>query len=161
MRKLISLVALGLTIACVVDAAAQTSSKDGSSSKDKMPAGSIKLPIPDHEIPCDVSVWKDSFTILKVTHDQDNNQVVFLLKTKRAFKFTDDGFTAPLRFYDEDGVSLVKDANLKFEAKLTTLKVGENTRLYLTLPDEDTLKKTKKCQAVIKGFFADPDKKKK
>jgi hypothetical protein len=96
-----------------------------------------------------------------VTHDQDNNQVVFLLKTKRAFKFTDDGFTAPLRFYDEDGVSLVKDANLKFEAKLTTLKVGENTRLYLTLPDEDTLKKTKKCQAVIKGFFADPDKKKK
>ena len=29
-----------------------------------------------------------------------------------------------------------------------------------TTTAEDTLKKTKKCQAVIKGFFANPDKKK-
>jgi hypothetical protein len=156
MRKLISWTALGLAIALASDAPAQTSSKD----KNKTPAGAtLKLPIPDFEIPCDVSVWKDSFTILKVTHDKDNNQVVFLLKTKRAFAFTDDGFTAPLRFFDEDGVNLVNDANLKFEADITKLKVGENTRLYLTLPEEDTLKKTKKCQAVIKGFFANPDKK--
>jgi hypothetical protein len=156
MRRLISWTAFGLAIALAADATAQTSSKD----KTKSPAGSIKLPIPDYEIPCDVSVWKDSFTILKVSHDKDNNQVVFLLKTKRAFAFTDDGFVAPMRFFDEDGVNLVNEANLKFEADITKLKVGENTRMYLTLPDEDTLKKTKKCQAVIKGFFANPDKKK-
>src|SRR5262249_3004329 len=120
MRKLISFIALGLTVALVADASAQTSSKD----KTKTPAGaSIKLPIPDYEIPCDISVWKDSFTVLKVTHDKDNNQVVFLLKTKRAFAFTDDGFVAPLRFFDEDGVNLVNDTNLKFEADITKLKV--------------------------------------
>lgn len=156
MRKLFAWTVLGLALALVTDAAAQTSSKD----KGKTTGGaSIKLPIPDYEIPCDVSAWKDSFTILKVTHDKDNNQVVFLLKTKRAFAFTDDGFTAPMRFFDEDGVNLVKDANLKFEGDITKLKSGENTRMYLTLPDEDTLKKTKKCQAVIKGFFANPDRK--
>jgi len=126
----------------------------------KLPPGHILLPVPDCDIPCDISVWKDSFALVKVTHSKDDNQIVFLLKTKRQFAFTDDGFTAPMRFFDHDGVNLVNYANLKFEQNITTLKVGENTRLYLTLPDEKTLKKTKRCEAVIKGFFANPERKK-
>src|SRR5262245_41373778 len=66
----------------------------------------FKLPIPEFDIPCDVSVWKGSFQITKVSHNKDEGKVVFLLKTLKQFKFTDDGFTAPLRFFDEDNVSL-------------------------------------------------------
>jgi len=112
-----------------------------------------KLPIPDYDIPLDVTIWKPHFLLVKTTYDADESKVVFLLKSKRLFTFTDDGFVAPLRFLDEDGVNLIKDKNLKFDPQITKLKVGELTRCYLTLPDEEILKKTKKAQAVLQGFF--------
>jgi hypothetical protein len=126
------------------------------------PAGPylIKLPIPDRNIPVDLSVWKGSFLVTKVAYEPDERKVVFTLKTERAFQFTDDGFVAPLRLFDEEGVNLAseKETNLKFEGDITKLKVGDTTRMYLALPDEEILKKVKRGQAIIKGFFADKKK---
>jgi hypothetical protein len=158
MRRLSTAVLLGLALAFLSHGA---SAADKTTDKKTTNPYQMKLPVPDLDIPVDLTVWKGSFQITKVTYDADERKVVFLLKTQRAFQFTDDGFVAPLRFFDEDGVNLVAGdgTNLKFESDITKLKVGEMTRIYLTLPDEDTLKKAKKGQAVIKGFFANPDKK--
>ena len=55
-----------------------------------------------------------------------------------------------LRFLDEDNVNMVEGKNLRFANDITKLRIGDTTRLYLTLPDEGVLNKTKKCEAVNK-----------
>jgi len=121
----------------------------------------IDLPIPGHRIPCNIADWRGNFSCLRTEYDREENRVVFLLQTQRKFSFTDDGFANNLRFIDEDGVNLVDGKNLKFANDITKLRVGDTTRLYLTLPEEDVLQRTKKCEVVNKGFFTDPDKEKK
>jgi hypothetical protein len=113
----------------------------------------VKLPIPEYEIMCDLTAWKMDFIVQKTTYDEENKEIVFLLKSRRAFTFTDDGFLAPLRFLDEDGVNMIKDKNLRFDPEPIKLKAGEVTRCYLSLPDEDILKKTKKARAILMGIF--------
>jgi hypothetical protein len=122
----------------------------------------VDLPIPDHDIPCNIGAWRGSFTLLRMDYEKKDKdrQIVFLLRTERKFTFGDDGFTATLRFLDEDNVNMVEGKNLRFANDITKLRIGDVTRLYLTLPDEGVLNKTKKCEAVNKGFFTDPDKKK-
>ncbi|MGE3803727.1 MAG: hypothetical protein AB7K24_03525 [Gemmataceae bacterium] len=140
--------------------------KDKQASKDGKPSQSdeqlttitpdgyaFRMPVPGYNIPMDVSVWKGHFQIKRIDYEKDMHRLVFLLQTDRPFAFTDDGFTAPMRFYDADSVSMVEQPNLKFEHNITTLQPGERTRLYLTLPDDEILKKTKSAKAVLKGFF--------
>lgn len=112
-----------------------------------------KFPVPDFEIPMDLKAWKTNFIIQKITYNKDDNQIVFLVKAKKNFTFTDDGYDHPFEFIDEDGVSLSKEKNLKWEKEAKGLRMGEVTRVTLEVPDEDTLKKAKKCQAVVRGFF--------
>jgi len=112
----------------------------------------VKLPIPDQNIECDLGLWKGNFTITKITYDKDDNEIVFILKAVRDFSFTDDGFRS-IKFFDEDDVDMVNKQNLNFDPEPKGLKRGESTRARLTLPDEDVLKKTKRCAAVPTGFF--------
>jgi hypothetical protein len=112
----------------------------------------VKLPIPDHEIECDLGLWKGNFTITKISYDKDDNELVFILKAVRDFSFTDDGFRS-IKFFDQDDVDMVNKQNLSFDPEPKGLKRGESTRARLTLPDEEILKKTKRCAAVPTGFF--------
>jgi hypothetical protein len=112
-----------------------------------------KLPIPDHAIPMNLSAWKKTFVIEKVSFDKENNQVVFLVKAKKNFTFKDDGYDATFEFLDEEGVSLTKGKNVSWEKEPKELRNNEKTRVTLDVPDEETLQKTKKSRAVVKGFF--------
>ncbi|HEV3237351.1 MAG TPA: hypothetical protein VGZ25_10210 [Gemmataceae bacterium] len=112
-----------------------------------------KLPIPGHPIPVNFSPWKKVFAIEKVTFDKEDNQLVFLVKAKKNFTFTDDGYDATFEFIDDQGVSLTKGKNLSWEKEPKELRNGEKTRVTLEIPDEETLAKTKKARVVVKGFF--------
>jgi hypothetical protein len=116
-------------------------------------ASGDKLPIPNYKIPMNISAWKKVFAVEKITYDKENNQVVFLVKTKRNFTFKDDGYDATFEFLDAEGVSLTKGKNLSWEKEPKELRNGEKTRVTLEIPDEETLEKTKKARAVVKGFF--------
>jgi hypothetical protein len=157
MRFVIPCLALAALIALAADGRGDSKDTTEKDTK-KTAAGSIKLPVPDVELTCDITAWKDSFILQKMTYNKEDNKIVFLLKTRRMFKFTDDGFVAPMQFLDEEGVNLNKDNKMEFEHDITKLKPGELTRLTLTLPDEETLKKTKKCKIVLQGFFTDKKK---
>jgi hypothetical protein len=112
----------------------------------------IKLPIPGFDVPCNVSLWNGSFTVKKMTHDRENNQIVFVLEAVRNFTFQDDGFES-IKFYDEDGVDMIKKKNVQFDPVPRTLKRGEATRARMDVPDEKILQQTRKCTAVASGFF--------
>jgi hypothetical protein len=111
------------------------------------------LPIPDRKIPMDLSAWKKVFTIVRITYKKDDNQVQFLLKAKRNMSFKDDGYDAPFAFLDQDNVNLVTQKNLTWEHEIKNMRMGESTRATLELPDDETLQKTKKAKAIVKGFF--------
>jgi S1-C subfamily serine protease len=113
-----------------------------------------KLPVPKYnKIPMDLSAWKRTFTIQKITYDPENEELVFLVKAKKNFAFTDDGYDHPFEFLDEDGVNMTNVKNLKWDKDPKGLRIGEATRVHLSLPDEEILDKTKKTQAVVQGFF--------
>lgn len=114
--------------------------------------GPVKLPIPGFDITCNTSLWNGAFTIKKMTYDKENNQIVFVLEATRDFTFKDDGFES-IKFYDEDGVDMIRKKNVQFEVDPKTLKSGEATRARMDVPDEKILKQTKKCTAVASGFF--------
>ena len=86
----------------------------------------VKLPIPDADVTCNLSLWKGSFTIKKMTYDNDKKQVVFVLEAVRDFTFEDDGFEA-IKFYDEDGVDMIQKKNITYDADPRKLKAGEST----------------------------------
>jgi hypothetical protein len=112
----------------------------------------IKLPIPDSDITCNVSLWRGAFNVKKVTYDTENKQIIFVLEAMRNFTFKDDGFDS-IKFYDEDGVDLIRKKNVQFEVAPKDLKSGESTRARMDVPDARILKQTKKCTAVASGFF--------
>jgi hypothetical protein len=128
--------------------------QDKKSTDQQRSSGSAnQLPLPNYKIPMDLSAWKQNFAIVKITYKEDDNQIVFLLKAKRNFTFKDDGYDAPFAFLDQDGVNLVSSKNLTWEHEPKGLRMGESTRATLQVPDEETLQKTKKAKAVVKGFF--------
>jgi hypothetical protein len=112
-----------------------------------------KLPVPKYKIPMDLSAWKRTFTIQKVTYDPESEELVFLVKSKKNFTPFDDGYDHPFEFLDEDGVNMTSAKNLKWDKDPKGLRMGELTRIHLSLPDEEILEKAKKCQAVVQGFF--------
>jgi hypothetical protein len=112
-----------------------------------------RLPIPDHALPMNLAAWKQVFIIQKMTYNKEDGEILFLVKAKKNFAFTDDGYDAPFEFLDEDGVNLVNEKNLRWEKEPKELRAGEVTRVYLTVPDDEILEKTKKTRAVVKGFF--------
>jgi hypothetical protein len=124
----------------------KSDSKQSASSGDK-------LPIPGHPISVNLTAWKKVFTIEKVSYDKENSQIIFLVKAKRNFTFKDDGYDATFEFLDDEGVSLTKGKNLTWDKEPKELRNGEKTRVTLDIPDDETLEKTKKARAVVKGFF--------
>jgi hypothetical protein len=112
----------------------------------------VELPIPAHLIPCDLSLWRGSFSITRVAYDREANQVVFLLKALRDFKVTDDGFES-IKFFDEDNVDLIQKKNVKIVPDATQLKRGEATRARMDVPEVEILRQTRRAAAVASGFF--------
>jgi hypothetical protein len=144
---------VGIALVLALAAANSTSAWSQKSDSKKDTSSGDKLPIPDHSIPMNISAWKKVFTIEKITFDKENNQVVFLVKAKKNFTFKDDGYDATFEFLDDEGVSLTKGKNVTWEKEPKELRNGEKTRATLEIPDEETLQKTKKARAVVKGFF--------
>jgi hypothetical protein len=148
MKKLV-----GFALVLVVLVAHSTPARSQKSDSKKDAATGDKLPIPDQQIPMNISAWKKVFAIEKISYDKENNQVVFLVKAKKNFTFKDDGYDATFEFLDDEGVSLTKGKNLSWEKEPKELRNGEKTRVTLEIPDDETLQKTKKARAVVKGFF--------
>ena len=148
MKKLV-----GFAFIIAVFAANSDSAWSQKSDSKKDAASGDKLPIPGHSIPTNISGWKKVFTIEKITFDKENNQVVFLVKAKKNFTFKDDGYDATFEFLDDEGVSLTKGKNVTWDKEPKELRNGEKTRVMLEVPDDETLQKTKKARAVVKGFF--------
>jgi len=118
----------------------------GLKANDPAPSGRIvKLPIPDHEIPCDMAFWHESFTLVKMTYDKDENQIVFILKANADYK-GDQGFEC-IKFYDEDDVDMIHKHNVTLNPPARDVKPGESTRARMDIPDDEILKKTKRAAA--------------
>lgn len=107
---------------------------------DKVP-DKTKLPVDKYDLPLDLTAGSKFFEFLKMKYDKDDNQLVFVVKTKAGFQ---QGGQLRFTFLDEDEVNLNKDNHPKFDPPLDRVTTGENTRIYLLLPGEDILKKTKK-----------------
>jgi len=142
------------TIGPIITYGAASSRTDNASSQTDNGKSSyqVKLPIPDFAITCNASLWQGSFTIKKVSYDNDKKQVVFVLEAVRNFTFQDDGFES-IKFYDEDGVDMIQRKNIQFDADPKALKLGESTRARMDVPGAEVLKQTKKCATVASGFF--------
>jgi hypothetical protein len=143
---------IGLTVLLALFAASSNTAWSQKADSKQTPKGD-KLPIPDRSISMDLSAWKKVFTVEKITYNKDDNEVVFLLKAKKNFTFKDDGYDAPFEFLDAEGVSLTKDKNVTWEKEPKDLRAGDKTRATLNIPNDETLDKTKKSRAVVKGFF--------
>jgi hypothetical protein len=116
----------------------------GLSDREPVPSGRyVKLPIPDHEIPCDMAFWHASFTLVKMTYDKDENQIVFILKANADYK-GDQGFEC-IKFYDEDDVDMIHKHNVTLNPPARDVKPGESTRARMDIPDDQILKKTKRA----------------
>ena len=110
-------------------------------------AGEAELPVSGYKIPMDTNAWKRSLSVVKTTYSEDDNSITFLVRAKRDLSPA-DGLDAIFEFLDEDGVNMVKSKNLAWEDPPGTLRANQATRVVLELPDEDTLRRTKKTRAV-------------
>ncbi len=130
--------------------AVQSKQKGNSKSK-RLPPNSVKLPIPDYDIVCNLSLWKGSFVVTKVTYDKDENQVVFLLRALRDFTFKDDGFES-IKFFDEDDVDMIKQKNVKFDPEPKKgLKRGERTRAGWRSPMRKSSRRPRDAPLSLRG----------
>jgi hypothetical protein len=134
MRPL-AVLAVIFTIAVLPTAKAQDKKADA-----KVPE-KTKLPVEKYDLPLDLSGGSKFFEFLKMKYDKDANQIVFVVKTKSGFQ---GGGQLRFAFLDEDDVDVNKDNEPKFNPTLDRVVAGENTRMHLTLPAEDVLKKTKR-----------------
>ena len=101
-----------------------------------------KLPIPG-QATCDLMPMLRYFAIVETQYDAEHSQLIWVAEARRGFEgYINSVFNPDVRFYD-DADARVYSNKLGFEPEGTVLK-GGRIRIYLKLPDEDTLAKTKR-----------------
>jgi hypothetical protein len=110
----------------------KTRVKISKDAKDKLPDSAV----------WEIKLLDEFFTFLRVSQDAAKKHVIWLVQAKRSVHYLPNEVPFEVRFYDGEEAR-VYEARLGFRPASGVLK-GERVRIVLALPDNETLKETKR-----------------